>query len=458
MKKVLHIIMYMAVVLLAVTACDRNAHEDEYPLPDGRGGLIVGLQTEDNVTASDVYFFLFDVTEQLVHHEYFDDPYKAALHVSYLKEGAYTAVAVLNVGADFMPPSTRTESDIPAITLPEFADWLKGIAGQYPHLLTGIAGIEVEQGEVVHIDILLQSGTEGVRLPTLRLLLTMPEPRLPDYTPAKLKTRAAEAGYILRCVAELCKAGTDQVVMRKQVNPMLQADGETYLVELSANKGNYDLRLWTDYARTGTPLADTYYHTEKLKAIRVATEPYTANTDARDAAYYTQADINLAETGAEIKAELQRPLAKYHLIANDVPGYRKMMEIDAKKWPPLEQLTVTVLYENFLPSTFNILTGKPTDALTGIRYRWPLPAVGNEDEAVQIASDWVMVNGTESSVSVTIAVTDADGRVVSTTSGVPIAYRRGYLTTIRGDFLTAGATGGDFQINTDWEGEFEVRF
>lgn len=449
----------MAVVLFVLTACDRNAHEDEYPLPDGHGGLIVGLQTEDNLTASNVHFFLFDVTEQMVHHEYFDDPRKAALHISYLKEGAYTAIAVLNVGADFMPPSTRTESNIPAITLPEFADWLKGIAGQYPHLLTGIAGVEVGLGEVVHINILLQSGTEGVRLPTLRLLLTMPEPRLPDYTPAKLKTRAAEAGYILRCVAELCKVGTDHVVMRKQVNPMLQTDGETYLVELSAREGNYDLRLWTDYARTGTPLTDTYYHTENMKLISIFTEPYTANTDAKDAAYHAQSGITL-DADRTINVSLVRPLAKYRLVATDVKAYRKLREKDAAKFPPLEKLTVKIQYEGFLPSSFNVIQGKPNDAVNGnkIIYSQPLPSISNEDEEAALSSDWVLVNGAETNVTATVCITDEGGKTISKTERVRITVKRGSLTTVSGKFLTAGNMSGGIVIDTNWNGEYVVKF
>lgn len=43
--------------------------------------------------------------------------------------------------------------------------------------------MEVIEGEVARITIRLQDGTDGVRLPKLNLLLTLPEPRLPDYTP-----------------------------------------------------------------------------------------------------------------------------------------------------------------------------------------------------------------------------------------------------------------------------------
>ncbi len=361
-------------------------------------------------------------------------------------------------GGDFMPPSKRSETSLPTITLPDFTEWLKGVADSYPEILTGMGRAEVLDGEVAHTVITLRSGIGGITLPVLRIRFTLPEPRLPDYTQAKAVSRAAEAGYTLRCVAELYREGTDKLILRKLLNPTLQDDNRTYLVELETGGGDYDLRLWTDYTRTDAPLADTYYNTENLKAVNIVTDPYIANTDAKDAAYIAENGISLPNDGMEISLQLQRPLAKYRLVASDVSGYRRLTEIDAAKWPPLEELTVNVYYENFLPSTFNILNGNPTDALTGISYHRPLSDACDEEKEMQVASDWVLVNDNESSVSVTVVVTDATGRVVSTTSGVPIDYRRSYLTTVRGDFLTAGVSGGGIHINTEWEGEYNIYF
>lgn len=450
--------MYMATLLLGLSACDRDAHEDEYPMPEEHGGLVVGLQTDADVTARDIHYFLFNASERLTHHEYFDDPGKAALHVSYLNEGTYTAVAVLNAGADFMPPSTRSQSTLPDITLSEFAGWLKMIVGQYSELLTGIGSVKVEQGKMAHLTITLQGGTGGITLCSLRLLFTAPGAQLPDHTSAKRKTRAADAGYILRCVAELCKAGTDETVLHLPVTPVLQADGVTYLVNLSANQGDYDLRLWADYVPTGALLADTYYHTGDLKAVGIVTEPYTANTDAKDAVYYAQSGITLPEEGAEIRVELQRPLAKYRLVATDIDRYQNLMQTN--DYPPLEELTVHVQYEGFFPSGFNVASGKPNNAVNGsaIFYQQPLPAVTDGGTEVQIASDWVLVNGTESSVVSTVVMKDRDGNEISRVSGVRIEYRRGHLTTLRGEFLSAGKSGGGIHIDTEWDGEYTVDF
>ena len=443
----------LAIVWLA--SCDRNVHEDEFPLPEGTGGLVVGLQTEGDLPAQDVHFFVFNIAGELAHHEYFDDPRTAALHVTSLPPSSYTAVAVLNVGADFMPPSSRAESSLPSITLPEFVKWLKTISSQYPDLLTGIGNVKVERGEAARITLTLQSGTEGIRLSTLRLRLTLPEPQLSDYQPA-IKSRATEAGYRLRCVAELYRTGTENIILHLPMSPVLQADG-TYLVELEADAGTYDLRLWTDYARTDAPQSDTYYDTKNLNAVKITTEPYyTANTDAKDAAYYTQTGITLPPEGTDIHIPLQRPLAKYRIIADDVEEYGKLTEENPAKYPPVEELTVTVQYDGFFPSTFSVASGKPTNALTGISFEGTPRRDATEE--IQLASDWIIVNGTDSFVKVAIRISDNAGNTISRTAGIRIDYRRGYLTTVHGKFLTAGIATGGVQIDTEWEDTYIVEF
>lgn len=453
------ILLYMLPAAVLFVACDRNGHEEEPPVPEGTGGVIVDLQPDKDIPAQDVHFFVFSDVGELVRHEYFDDASTVALHAAYLVPGSYTAVTVLNVGADFMPPSTRAEVNLPVITLTEFVDWVKTVSSQYPDLLTGIGDVEVEHGEVTRIVITPQKGTDGLRLPVLRLLLTLPDPRLPDYIPAKMKNRAAEAGYILRCVVELCPAGTDQVILHKPVTPVLQADGKTYLAELSAIGNDYDLRLWTDYARTDAPQSDTYYDTKNLNAVKITTEPYyTANTDAKDAAYYSQTGITLPPEGTDINIPLQRPLAKYRIIATDVEAYRKLRENDAEKFPTTEELTVKILYNGYFPSGFNVLSGKPNNAVGSIAYSSALPSVAQDEKEVQIGSDWVFVNGTESSVNVAIQILNKKGEVISRVENVSIAYRRNHNTTIKGSFLTAGQSGGNIHINTEWTGSYDMEF
>lgn len=42
---------------IAFTACDKDAHDDEYPLGDGQGAFIVGLVSEQPVSNLNVFLF-----------------------------------------------------------------------------------------------------------------------------------------------------------------------------------------------------------------------------------------------------------------------------------------------------------------------------------------------------------------------------------------------------------------
>lgn len=469
--------LYVIGVVLSfffLAACDRNAHEGEVIIPSGHGQLNIGLDTEEtDIPVNVVHLFIFGTNDRLQAHEYFENPAEVALHATNLPSGRYTVIAVINVPADFMPPASRAAAcasscvspppatradELPDISLAEFNQWLSGEAAQHPEMLTGMEQTELKEGEVKQLIITIKEGMEGFTLPVLHLSLTLPQPQLPHYVP----TRAAEAGYALRCVVEVCRAGTDESVLHAPYTPTPATDGSgAYLLDLPLNANTYDLHLWTDYAPTSSPQEDTYYNTDNLKAITLMTEPaYTANTDAKDAAYACHTDIDLSTGDRTLDIQLQRPLAKYRLIATDVEEYKKLRATDETKFPPIEELTVTVQYENFFPASFNAVTGKPNDSYTGIAYAGCLTDAEGFDTAtaLQAGSDYVLTNDSESFVTATVKITDRTGNTVTATGGVQIPYRRGQLTTVKGNFLSSGHTGGGVQIDTKWEDDIIIRF
>ncbi len=186
----------------------------------------------------------------------------------------------------------------------------------------------------------------------------------------------------------------------------------------------------------------------------VNTGAYTACTDYKDAAYAYLESVSVTAEGGGTAVALERPLAKYRIVTKDIDRYRQLEGV-----PPLEELTVGVSYDEFFPSSFNVVTGRPNDAVEGVSYgcapSWEADAEGN----AALASDWVLVNGAESGVRLTVTVTAADGSTVCRTTGVSVPYRRGQLTTVSGNFLTAGLGGGGVDIDTGWDdGTFEVEF
>lgn len=438
-----HIII-CSLLAAAFIACDKGAHENEYPLGSGEGAFIVGLQTGEVVHHLNIFIFGSDGTT-VVRNDYTDPRVLASEHLP-VKAGDYTVVAVANVTADGLPART---------TVADLAEWLKAHAADHPDMLTACAQESVEAGEVKRLLLLPEEGTDGIALSTLRLLLTLPDGTLPGY-PA-VRTATADAPN-LRLTAEVYKQGTETRVHRRVLLCEPQADGR-YLAALSLLEGSYDLRLWADRTTDGTT-ADKYYNADDLSAVTVLTGNYVAGgqTDEKDAGYATAATEVTANT-QDLALTLTRPFARYRLVATDVEGYGKLTE--KEDYPPLENLAVRISYEGYFPTGFNVATGKPNDALTGISYTTtPVEAEGyTADKALQTGGDFVLTNGEESFVSATVEILDrTTGEIVSRTAGVKIPYRRGHLTTVTGHFLTAGKTTGGVQIDTEWDEEIVVEF
>lgn len=428
---------YIATLLLTVaaltgfTACNNDdTHENE-------NGVAVFLDNSQcsNVAVEKISLCIYDTGGEL----YAAYDYAKALDVASallpLEPGHYSIAAVVNADVE----STATHS------LTNLRDWVATQAGIDTDLLSGIAEANVKATGITLVTIPLRQS--AFSLPKLSVKFTLPDTGMAEYTPTR--SRAAADKYTVRCVAELYKAGTDNLALHKVISPQLLDDG-TYYAEFELTEGNYDLCLWADYINADEASSDIYYNTESLKAVKIVTDPYVGNIDTKDAAYQNESNIALSQNGTSIDMALQRPLAKYRIVANDVETYKKLMALEPDNYPPLEDLTVTMQYEAFFPSEFNAKNGTVTDAITGIGFSSKLTDTNINSKTLNIASDWIFTS-TESSVTATIIVSDSKGNKVSSVSGVSIAYKQGYQTTITGKFLSAGVDVGGIDINTDWD-------
>ena len=199
-------------------------------------------------------------------------------------------------------------------------------------------------------------------------------------------------------------------------------------------------------------MTDNHYITSDTKSIKILPkDQYRANTDTRDA--FTKS--LMLTVGNQDKTEdiaMHRPLAKYRLVANDVAKYNQLRA--ERGYPALEDLKISIVYEGFLPCAYNVSTQKLSDSVGGYGYASALSE--QTDDAVTVGKDFVLVNGEQSFVTVTILFKDANGKTISGINGVRIDYRAGQLTTVSGNFLTAGV--GGVQVDTNWSGDYEVKF
>lgn len=277
--------------------------------------------------------------------------------------------------------------------------------------------------------------------------------------PGTTKSRVGEqTDYRRRFIIEAWHEGKPE---SRQVTVMDTAEEEngdakiTLPIHLKLHALDYTLAVWTDYVKAGTT-NDLYYDTDNLQQV-ACTDPYTGSTPYRDCLYGTVA-LDLRpyrdewNARVQLKVDMVRPLAKYELIATDVKDFlRKTKKLRAGD----AAFTITFSYGFYLPTVFNVLTGKPADSRTGIAYTTPLTVPDDGTEECTIGSDFVFVNGAESFVSLSMEIRDGGGNIVGRTTGLEVPYRRGHLTTVRARFLTNEMQGG-VDIDPDFDGDIDV--
>lgn len=426
-----------------VVSCD----DTDNPILPGEGALVVGLKELPATPPDSLTLYFFSADGGMAARKSYAGLRAFQADYTPLQPGAYTVVLVAGVPLSAQPARP---------TLQELAEWLKSAASACPGMMTAMAAATVTENEVGRLLLTLAAGTGGMAFADVRLLLAVPGLDLAAYDGTR------SGGKPLRCVVEVDKAGGGGLALRRELSCLQQADG-TYLAELSLMPGDYDLRLWADWD-------GGYYNADDLGKVLVLTDNYVANgeTDKKDA-YYATSSLSIPSSpsgelrgaGADVPLTLERPFAKYRLIATDVEAYYNLIS-KGEALPDIEDLQVRVTYEGFFPTGFNVATGKPNDALnTGIHYT-SVPTVAEGYDAKvnrQVGADFVLTNGEESFVNVTIQMIDTNtGEAVATVQHVKIPYKRGHLTTVTGHFLTAGKTPGGVQIDTEWGEDITIEF
>ncbi len=443
MKKIL----YTAILLLFFISCSRDELHfqksddfivlDEDTDKDLYTGIILGFNT-DNVSSTifeNLNIFFFDNSEKLIRHNYFTSMIDVACTKFLMENGEYTIFAIFNTEEDLLEQLTtgadETEFYLSAL-IDKVSEYYENET--YPNMLTGITQASVENN-ITQAIITISDEPATDNITTVSLDLVYPSADMPAYTRSSTPS--------LRAVIEFYKSGTTTLVSRKT---FASTDEMTFIL----TSGDYDIRVWSDY--TLDKDTDLYYNSEQTNNISILSkEGYTANSDYKDAFAGVS---TLTTDGAEMNYThtLKRPFAKYRIVATDVEEYEEMRE--RRGYPELDDLSIEIVYEGYLPTAYNMVDAILCGADTG--YSFDSEITGATDTEATLATDYVFVNGSGSSVSVTIYIKDAEGNTISAVSGNTIEYKADYLTTISGGFLTAGKGGID--IDTSWDGDFNVTF
>ena len=260
---------------------------------------------------------------------------------------------------------------------------------------------------------------------------------------------------------------TQEFVFSKNI-----ANGYDHEVTLDLLPGSYQIMVWSDLVKTNeeTP----FYNASNFAEIRLQGE-HKANTDYRDA-FRGSNHISLVSDIMErlpdtLDIVMQRPLAKYEFITNDVKEFidKEATRLASKSQGKtdesnddapsrainIEDYKVIFYYVGFMPDAYSINTDKPVDSSTGVFFESKLRKV-TESEAT-IGFDYVFVNGSQSAVTVQIGIYDKEGTQLSLSESIEVPLKRSHHTILTGMFLMSEASGG-VSINPDFDGDHNLIF
>ena len=211
--------------------------------------------------------------------------------------------------------------------------------------------------------------------------------------------------------------------------------------------GEYRFIVWTDYVQEGSS-GDLFYTSDRFEHIGFASEVHIGNEDMRDAFTGSLTAVVSDET-LEATVAMSRPMAKFSFVTNDLQDFIvRAMQIRGVS--DLEGYSLVIKYNGFMPSAYNLHTGRTTDSGSGYSFTSKITQI-SETEA-ELGFDYVFVNDHESVVSVYVEVYDSEGNHLSTSAPVDVPLMRSKQTTVIGNFLTSDASGGAF-ISPGYDGE-----
>jgi hypothetical protein len=163
------------------------------------------------------------------------------------------------------------------------------------------------------------------------------------------------------------------------------AQGYDFEALIELEPGNYNIMVWSDLIADESQ--NHHHNADNFSSITLQGQQHPACTDYRDAfrgsiTTSLQADV-LDKEPSTITIQMQRPLAKFEFISNDLQDFiaKETSRIHQKSPDKtgdlsnnlnLENYVITIYYVGFMPNSYSLFTDKPTDSATGILFSSPI--------------------------------------------------------------------------------------
>lgn len=285
---------------------------------------------------------------------------------------------------------------------------------------------------------------------------TLPYYRTIEYSEdaRSIDSQQYDARYIVKVYPAVSESGTKElysfVFTKADVNEL------DHSVTLDLKKGNYKFIVWTDYVIEGTK-TDYLYDTSTFDKISLKGNKYQGNTDLKDAfkgTITTEVSANLTEA----LVLMERPVAKFRFISTDFDRFMsQVIESQAvetaSKTVSLEDFKIVFRYQGYLPNAYNLNSDQSSGSLTEKEFESVVYKIS--DSEVEMGFDYVFAQSAETSVYITVEISDTEGNVLSSFTTIEIPLLRGKLTTVNAKFLPSQSDGGA-GIDPDYNGDINI--
>lgn len=226
-------------------------------------------------------------------------------------------------------------------------------------------------------------------------------------------------------------------------------------VTIDVRPGEYDIMVWSDFVPDNDPFSA--YLINDFSGIMMQ-EDYIGSSDYNDA-FRGMSRIVLSEDIAEkpsdtLSITMERPLAKFEFIANDLPEFVKKVtgslpskvDVDVEA----EDYKVKFYYVGFKPDVYSMISDKPVDSSLGVMFESSMNTLSSTD--VRMGFDYVFVGDKSTAVTLQVGVCDQNDKQISLTDPIKVPLMRDRHTVLTGAFLTPDASKG-VQVNPDYDGD-----
>lgn len=263
-----------------------------------------------------------------------------------------------------------------------------------------------------------------------------------------------EYTYMHRIKIAAYDAGTRQLERTETIYEDLTGTNRLQTsASLTLHAKEYRIVVWSDIVREGD--GGIYYNIDDLVSIRY-TDNYRGQTIYKDAFYASQ-DLDLSGYGDEwgsrvaVDMELQRPMGVYELVATDVDRFLSRIgsgDISGTTF------TARINYDSNLPTGFNAYDGITKHAFRYMTFRRTFSAPSEGTEDFSLVFDYVLLDGEEDDVALTLDILDEKNDVIASTS-LNVHCTRNERTVIRRPFLTS-QPGDGIGIDTDFDEKDDI--